>query len=255
MLRNVHDAHSPHALCRGAGHSSVCISCLVHALVAEPLLGLAEAVGHDACVASGDPQLAWQLASAVGDSDRSSPLLATYIASALASRSNDRSFCDKVLSLASCLCQASHTFWSALGGSLAQNIGTAPAQSALFNALADTATHFPAAQMPLDQFAAYVVDAANSALRAPTPRDVAAASRFIASVMGHRQPHDNVCHAVAAASPELAAAATAALMRWQKDDDACVACYGARRNAARQSKMLSLASEFSCRVSHALQSS
>ena len=167
MLRNVHDAHSPHALCRGAGHSSVCISCLVHALVAEPLLGLAEAVVHDACVASGDPQLAWQLASAVGDSDRSSPLLATYIASALASRSNDRSFCDKVLNLASCLCQASHTFWSALGGSLAQNIGTAPAQSALFNALADTATHFPAAQMPLDQFAAYVVDAANSALRGP----------------------------------------------------------------------------------------
>ena len=226
MLRNVHDAHSPHALCRGAGvHSAVCIECLIHALVAEPLLGVAEAVVHDASVAaSDDQQLAWQLAAAVSDSDHSAPLLAQFIAGALGSRSNDRSFCDQVLNLSSCLCRASHTFWSTLVCSLAQSVGTS-AQGALFDALADAATHFSAAQMPLGQFTAYVVDAATSALRNPQPRDVASAAHFIASIMGHRQPHDSLCHAVAAASPALAAAATAALLRWPKADDASVACY------------------------------
>ena len=227
MLRNVHDAHSPQALCRGVGvHSAVCIECLIHALVEEPLLGVAEAVVHDASVAaSEDQQLAWQLASAVSDSDHSAPLLAQFITGALASRSIDRSFCDKVLNLSSCLCRASHTFWSTLVGTLAQSFGAAAAPSTLFDALADIATHFPAAQMPLSQFTAYAVDAATSALRAPQPRDVASAAHFVASIMGHRQSHDSVCHAVAAASPALASAATAALLRWPKVDDARVACY------------------------------
>jgi hypothetical protein len=243
MLRNVHDAHSPHALWRGSGlNSAACIECLIHALVAEPLLGVAEAVVHAASVAaSEDQQLAWQLASAVSDSNHSAPLLAQFIAGALASRSNDRSFCDEVLNLSSCLCRASHAFWSTLVVSLAQSVGAAP-QSALLDALADAATHFPAAQMPLGQFTAYVVDAATAALRAPQPRDVASAAHFVASIMGHREPHDSVCDAIAAAAPALASAATAALLRWPKVDDASMACYGtedaARRPRWREPRVL-----------------